>query len=201
VGGIVGTRGLGAVQGTVLLVRPFGTFQVAAIAAGVSEISRAADDHPGVRRHAVRTTTLATTLAVINGVILVVLPDRLGVIVLGATWHATKHLLLPTALQILCLGVLTGARAGMLGMRLIRRAMYIDVAGTVMFLTASIAGAIAAGTSGALWAVAASQAVLAGTWWLVFVRSTGGSSPAPDAPAGDGEVAAVAAVTASPPLF
>lgn len=202
VGGIVGARGLGAVQGTVLLVRPFGTFQTAAVAAGVSEVSRAPEDHPLARRHALRTTGLTTILAVINAAILVELPNRLGIIVLGATWHVTKPLLVPTGLQIICLGVLTGARASMLGMRKIRRAMYIDVAGTAMFLAATIAGAIANGALGALWAVAISQGLLAVVWWFALVGSTSGAQSVPGSGAvGEVESATTAAVTASPPLL
>lgn len=172
VGAIAGARALGAVQGAVLLVRPFMTFQVAAIAASLGEVARAvaADQRP--RRQAIRTSALTTAAALINAVALLVLPDGLGHAVLGATWHAAKPLLLPTGMQIVFLGLLTGVRAGLLGMRAIRTAMVIDVAGTVVVLVAAAIGAVINGALGALWAVSAGWGLLMIVWWVTFLSQT-----------------------------
>jgi O-antigen/teichoic acid export membrane protein len=173
VGAIAGARPLGGLQGATLLVRPFATFQVAAVAAGVAEISRSITDRGEVRRHGTKTSTLTTGIAFVNVVVLLALPDRIGAQVLGASWQAAKPLLLPTGVQILCLGLITGARAGLLGLRAIRRAMVIDVATTVAVLLATVCGALIDGVSGALWAVSAAQAVFAVVWWRVFWDHTG----------------------------
>jgi len=182
---IIGSRGLGAVQGTVLLIRPFATFQVAAVAAGVSEISRTPDDHPTVRRHAWRTSRVAAPLALANMAVLLVLPDRVGVMILGATWHATKPLLVPTGLEIVFLGILTGGRAGLLGMRQIHTAMLIDIAATVAFLVATIGGGLADGAYGALWALASAECLFAMTWWTLLLRRTRPEGAPADASAPD----------------
>ncbi len=50
VGAIAGARALGGLQGTVLLVRPFMTFQVAAIAASVGEVARSVTGDHDPRR-------------------------------------------------------------------------------------------------------------------------------------------------------
>ncbi|MDT4914277.1 MAG: hypothetical protein QOC66_3405 [Pseudonocardiales bacterium] len=178
VGGIVSTRALGAVQGTILLARPFGTIQAAAVAAGVAGISRSTDDGAQVRRRGVKITTLTTAIAVVNAVVMLILPTGLGELVLGATWKATKPLLLPTGVQIVCLGLITGARAGLLGMRAVRKTVVIDVASTVVVLSATVAGALINGVLGALWAVAFAQGLAAVAWWMVFWTYAGHFAPA-----------------------
>jgi O-antigen/teichoic acid export membrane protein len=199
VGAIVGTRQLGGVQGTILLVRPFGTFQIAAVAACITEVSRAPEDQHRARHHAVRTTTVAGTVAVLNAVVLVFLPDALGKLVLGATWSTAKPLLLPTAVQIVFLGLMTGGRAAMLGMRLIRRAIVVDVIGAVVYLTATISGSVIDGASGALWAVAIGQGALAVTWWIVMVAHTRPQHRARHSgPAGDEPASGAPSVTELP---
>lgn len=165
VGGIAGPRALGGMQGAVLLVRPFMTLQVAAVAAGVSSISRLPADDARIRPQSVKISVLAFGVAALNTIVMLLLPDRLGVLVLGASWTAAKPLLLPTGVQILFLGVITGARAGLLGTRAVRKAMVLDVASTVLLLVLVIAGAFAGGVSGALWAVAIGQGVIALAWW------------------------------------
>ena len=184
VGAIAGARALGGLQGAVLMVRPFQTFQVAAIAAAIGEITRAPPGGGEVHRHALRTSLLATAIAVGNTVVMLLLPDGLGEIVLGDVWEAAEPLLLPVGAQIIAVGVMTGARAGLLGLREIRKAMVLDVIITVMVLGCTIAGAVAAGVEGALWAVAVGYAGMAVLWWIVFLR------------AGDAEPGTAAAVSA-----
>jgi len=76
---------------------------------------------------------------------------------------------------MLCLGMITGARAGLRGMRAVRPAMSIDVCGTVLFVVAALGGAVIGGALGALWAVALVQAMIMVTWWIVFGRHTRGA--------------------------
>jgi O-antigen/teichoic acid export membrane protein len=199
VGSVVGTRQLGGVQGTVLLVRPFGAFQAAALAAGVSDIARVQGNR-AVRRHSLRATALAAGVAALNGIVLLALPDRLGRIVLGHTWALSKPLLLPTSVQILAMGVFTGARAGLLGIRLIRRAMVIDIVGTVLLLSGAVSGAVIHGAKGALWGSALAASCNAVTWWLVLLASTATADSAPDegGPA-ESVVAGGSAAAAAPP--
>lgn len=165
---ISGARALGGVQGALLLQRPFMTFQVAAVASGVGEISRAAADRLQVRRMVGKITLLTTGVALLNGIVLLALPDQLGEAVLGATWQEAKHLLLPTAAQILLIGLMIGFRTGLLGMRAVHKAVVIDVSTTVLILVLTVSGAIIDGAEGAMWGVAISHAAGATIWWAVF---------------------------------
>jgi O-antigen/teichoic acid export membrane protein len=172
VGALAGARQLGGVQGTVFFARPFGTFQIAAVAAGVAEISRSNGERHFVRRHAFKTSAFTTVVAVVNGVIMLTLPDKIGHAILKETWYVAEPMLLPTAVQLLALGVITGARCGLLGLRAIRLAMMIDVVSTIGVLGSTAVGAVINGALGALWAVALCQGVLSVVWWTVFVTHT-----------------------------
>ena len=185
VGAIAGARQLGGVTGTVFFARPFGTFQIAAVAATVAEISRSGGDPHVARRRATKITMFTTVIALVNGGVMVGLPDKIGHAILKQTWHVAEPMLLPTAVQLLALGVITGARAGLLGQRAIRRALVIDVASVVGVLGATAIGAVINGALGALWGVAAVQGVLAFVWWTVFLAYS--AHPAPvtaDSPTG-----------------
>lgn len=197
VAGIAGARALGAVQGTVLLARPFGTLQIAAVVGGAAEIARTGVSGRAVRKRIIGISTVASIVALVNAVIMLVLPDSLGVIVLGKTWHATKPLLLPTAVQLLCLGLITGPRAGLVGMRAPRRTMVIDMLNGALFLAAAVLGAAFDGARGALWAIALTQALLVSVWWIVCWRHTASSTVLLNDRA-HGEQVAVVAIDLSP---
>jgi O-antigen/teichoic acid export membrane protein len=174
-GAISGARALGAVQGALLLQRPFMTFQVAVIASGVGEVSRTADDLRKVRQLVGRLTVLTSVVAILNGVVLLALPDALGRALLGETWLAAQDLLLPAAVQILLIGLMTGLRTGVLGMRAVHKAVKIDIVTTVLILVLTVAGALVGGAEAAMWGVALSHAVGATIWWTVFMLHTRGS--------------------------
>jgi O-antigen/teichoic acid export membrane protein len=172
VGAVAGARSLGGVQGAALLTRPFTVFQQAAIAANIGEVTRSLRDNRLVRRHVKLTTVVTGTVAALNLVVMLVLPRHIGTIFLGASWHVAHPLLLPTGVQIVCLGILTGPRAGLLGMRQIRKVMVADVLTTGMVVVATFAGVVIDGAKGALWLIALGQAVLAVYWWLTFLAQT-----------------------------
>jgi len=169
VGAVAGARALGAVRGAILLTRPVGMVQAASIAAGTAEISRLEPGSAEVRRHVSRTTALTTGLAVANLGVLLVLPDALGRLVLGATWEPTQRLLLPASMQIVMIGLICGTRAGLTGMRAVRKTVRIDIASTVIVSVATVAGAVVDGALGAYWGLVVGQACCAVIWWTVYL--------------------------------
>ena len=169
IGAVAGKAALSGVGGNVSLVRVFGMVQIAAVAAGTSRVARSSLRPRQVLGLGAKFSFLTTFVAAINGLILVALPDRIGEAVLGVpVWHAAKPLLWANAAQILCLGVITGARAGMLGMRAARFTVKIDVTTTIVVLAATVIGVAVDGVLGAFWAVGIGQAAMAIVWWSVF---------------------------------
>lgn len=177
VGAVAGARALGAVRGAILLTRPVGMVQAASIAAGTAEISRLVPGSAEVRRHVNRTTMLTTGLALANMGVLLVLPDSLGRLALGATWEPTQELLLPATVQIVMLGLVCGTRAGLTGMRAISKTVRIDVASTVIVSVSTVAGAFVGGALGAYWALVIGQGIAAVIWWTVYLRHRPESEP------------------------
>jgi O-antigen/teichoic acid export membrane protein len=168
IGAVAGAKQLGGVQGTLLLVRPFTTFAVAAVAASTGEVAHFPDDQRRIRRHAFISSALSTTVAAANMVVMVVLPTSLGKLLLGDSWHFTQPLLVPAGLQIVFTGMLIGPQAALLGVKAMREGMTINVASTIVMLIAAISGAELDGARGALWFVTGSQGLTMLAWWATF---------------------------------
>ena len=171
---VVGARSLGALQAAQILTRPFSVFLVAATSAGVSELARLVRTDAGFARGVRRTTLLVSTVACVNLVILVVLPDSLGKAILGGAWSAADPLLLPAGLQLVLIGLLSGARIGLYGMRRMGVVVGLDVVATAMMLVALVIGLQVNGILGAMWAIVIAQAVVMIATLLVFTRTREG---------------------------
>jgi O-antigen/teichoic acid export membrane protein len=206
VGAISGARALGGLQGAVLLVRPYVTFQIAVTTATIGHITRSLSSRGAIRRHVARASMLPAAVAVANLIVLLLLPDTIGHAVLGDTWEVAQPLLLATGVQIVVLGLMTGVRAGLLGMRAIRKVMVIDLATTFLVLGASVVGAEINGALGAIWAITCVQVAVAIAMLFTFLASTppsGGDAEDEAEAEAEAEVAAEglpARIATPPPL-
>jgi O-antigen/teichoic acid export membrane protein len=167
---VAGAEALAAVRGALLLLGPYVQLQAAAMAAGVAEVSRLPSWAAALSRHVRRTTTLTVGVAVANAAVLLVLPDAVGRLVLGDTWTVTEPLLVPAGLLMVMLGLVTGVRSALLGMRAVRVTLVVDVTTTLGTLAATVAGAVVDGAYGAFLFRAAAQTVVAAVWWTVYLR-------------------------------
>jgi O-antigen/teichoic acid export membrane protein len=172
VGAIAGARALGGMQGAILLLRPCVTVQIAVAAGTIGNVARARDDEPAIRRYVRHASLVTTAAAVANTAVVLVLPDAVGEAVLGDSWVVASPLLLAAGLQFIFLCLMAGARAGLLGMRAIRKVMVIDIVTTVLVLPASIVGAVINGALGALWGFAVVQGLIAVVMWTTFLTHT-----------------------------
>lgn len=195
VGAVAGARALGGVQGALLLVRPFTTFQVAASAATIGEVARTDGERSRIWRPILVNTALTTAVAGLNVLVMLILPDNLGRFALGASWHLAKPLLLPAGVQILLIALLTGPQAALLGLRAMRKAMALNVAYCILIVVAAPTGAALGGAKGALWLVSVAQGVVTLAWWLAFWLHQPGSEEAPVVAA-----APAATVAGAPPV-
>lgn len=167
VAAVAGAFALGAVRGALLLIRPYMTFQTAAVAAGVSEIANDADP-AAASRHLRRTTVLAMSIGLVNVAVLLLIPDSVGQLVLADTWFATEPLLVAASLHILCLGLVAGPRSYLNGTRAIRTTTTLDIATTFGVVATGTIGVFIDGALGAYWGTAIGQGVAAAIWWTVL---------------------------------
>ena len=167
---VANATALAAVRGAWLLLGPFVQLQAAAVAAGVAEVSRLPVGSPAVTRHVRRTTGLTTGVAALNAAVLLVLPDVLGRLVLGATWAVTEPLLVPAGVVMVMLGLISGVRSALLGLRAVRITLLVDIATTVVTFVATVVGAVVDGAYGAFVFLAVAQAAVAAIWWTVYLR-------------------------------
>lgn len=179
VGAISGARALGGLQGVLLIVRPFTMFVTAAVGASTSEVAHAIGDRGRIWRHALFTSALCAGAAAVNGAVMVVLPAKLGTLLLGDSWHVTHPLLIAACAYIVCTGLLTGPSAGLYGIRAMKEAMRLNVLSMSLMLAGAGIGAALDGTKGALWLVGLSQGVMALLWWATFAVRVRAAQAAP----------------------
>ena len=168
VGAIAGTRALGGLQGVLLLVRPFTMFAIAAVGASTSEVAHALGDRRRIWRHAILSSGLCGAVAALNGLVMVVLPTKLGKLVLGDSWGVTHPLLIAAFAYVVSIGLLTGPQAGLYGIRAMKEAMRLNIMMMVLMVTGALSGALWDGAKGALWVVTGGQAVMMVAWWATF---------------------------------
>lgn len=168
VGGVLGARALSAFSGALTLFGPQVQLQAAAMAAAVSEVSRLPAGSPGVDRQVKRATMLTAGAAAANLLVLLVIPDRLGRLVLGDVWEGTQALLWPAGIQMLCIGLMSGVRAGLVGMRAVRTTLRVDIAQTVVLVLGASIACQVLDVRGTYWSMSVGQGVLAVVWWTVY---------------------------------
>ncbi|WP_229052215.1 hypothetical protein [Aeromicrobium sp. Leaf350] len=160
IGTLAGARALGGLQGALLLTRPFQTVQIAGIASGTAEISRVASERRSFAMTvALRVTGFALAAALVNGAVMVLLPDSLGTLVLSDTWYEAQPLLWAAAGQLVGMSLLTGPRAGLLGTRSVRTSLAYDIISTVVILTVVVIVTPIGGIVAGMWAVAITHSV------------------------------------------
>jgi O-antigen/teichoic acid export membrane protein len=104
--------------------------------------------------------------AVIWGVaVLLLLPDRLGRYLLGASWEPASSLVLPVTLGLAALGIELGAWAGVRALGAAKRSLRAQSFASALYLAGSLVGAMVGGAAGAAWGGAGTILMGAGYWW------------------------------------
>jgi O-antigen/teichoic acid export membrane protein len=158
------------VMGAMLLLRPFQTFQIAIVTSATTDISRSLGDPVQIRQKVVRATTITTVIALVNGLVLVLLPDSVGRLVLGDVWQHADPLLLAAGAQIVCLGLWTGIRSGLTGMRAVKLTLRLETWFMPFLLVASVIGTLVGGGPGYMWSVVIGYVIGLAVWWGFYRR-------------------------------
>ncbi|MFF1304694.1 hypothetical protein [Streptomyces sp. NPDC058307] len=166
-GAIVGLGAVGAVRGAELLMGPFLAVLMGLSLVTVPEAARVLRQAP----HRLGTFCLLlgggqATAALLWGGSLLLLPNRLGDLVLGSVWHSSSHLIAPITFSVAGAGLGTGAAAGLRALGAAKRSLRSQLFASVCYVGGGLGGAALAGTVGSAWGVAAATVSGSAVWWL-----------------------------------
>jgi O-antigen/teichoic acid export membrane protein len=119
--------------------------------------------------------------SVASGALLLVLPQPLGVAMLGETWAPARQAVLPTALALAAYGAQTAAMLGFRAHRNTTRSMLLRLCTFPLPVVAGLAGLAVAGPLGAAYGLCAGATVTAAVLWVALLRLP--ASPAVACPA------------------
>jgi O-antigen/teichoic acid export membrane protein len=166
-GAIVGVGAVGVIRGAELLLGPFLAVLMGLSLVTVAEAARV------LRRAPHRLGPFCLLLgggqavaALLWGGALLLVPDRAGELVLGGVWSSAAELIVPVTLGVAGAGLGTGAAAGLRALGAARRSLRAQLLASACYLGGGLGGALAAGTAGSAWGVAAATACGSAVWWL-----------------------------------
>ncbi|WP_406101824.1 hypothetical protein OG698_05770 [Streptomyces sp. NBC_01003] len=166
-GAIVGVSAVGAVRGAELLLGPFLAVLMGLSLVTVPEAARV------LRRAPQRLGTFCLLLgggqavaALLWGGALLLMPVRLGELVLGSVWNSAAELIVPITLGVAGAGLGTGAAAGLRALAAARRSLRCQLFASACYVSCGLGGAALAGTVGSAWGVAAATVSGSAVWWL-----------------------------------
>ncbi|WP_374206148.1 hypothetical protein [Streptomyces roseoverticillatus] len=166
-GAIAGVGAVGAVRGAELLLGPFLALLMGLSLVTVAEAARVLRQAP----HRLGTFCLLlgggqAAAALLWGGALLLVPDRVGELVLGGVWNSASELIVPAALGVAGAGLGTGAAAGLRALAAARRSLRSQLFASACYVSGGLGGAAVAGTVGSAWGVAAATVCGSAVWWL-----------------------------------
>ncbi|MFD8384604.1 hypothetical protein ACFV2X_39795 [Streptomyces sp. NPDC059679] len=166
-GAIVGLGAVGAVRGAELLMGPFLAVLMGLSLVTVPEAARVLRQAP----HRLGTFCLLlgggqAAAALLWGAPLLMVPDRLGELVLGGVWHSASELIVAITFGVAGAGLGTGAAAGLRALGAARRSLRCQLFASACYVGGGLGGAAVAGTVGSAWGVAAATLSSSAVWWL-----------------------------------
>ncbi|MDQ1015657.1 hypothetical protein [Streptomyces afghaniensis] len=166
-GAIAGVGAVGAIRGAELLLGPFLAVLMGLSLVTVAEAARVLRRAPHrLARFCLLLGGGQAAAALLWGTALLLVPDRLGELVLGDVWGSAAQLIVPATLGVAGAGLGTGAAAGLRALGAARRSLRSQLFASACYVIGGLGGAAVAGTIGSAWGVAAATACGSAVWWL-----------------------------------
>lgn len=166
-GAIAGLAGVGTVRGSELLQGPFLAVLMGLSLVTVAEAARVLRRAPHrLRQFCLLLGAGQAGAAMLWGIALLLLSDRVGELVLGSVWPSASQLIVPATLGVMGAGLCTGAAAGLRALGAAPRSMRSQLIASAAYVTFGLVGAGAGGALGSAWGVAAATWFGAAVWWL-----------------------------------
>ncbi|WP_328752157.1 hypothetical protein OHT57_41795 [Streptomyces sp. NBC_00285] len=166
-GAIVGLGAVGAVRGAELMMGPFLAVLMGLSLVTVPEAARVLRQSPHrLAKFCLLLGGGQAAAALLWGGSLLLLPNRLGDLLLGDVWHSSSHLIVPITFSVAGAGLGTGAAAGLRALGAARRSLRCQLFASAFYVSGGLGGAALAGTVGSAWGVAAATVGGSAVWWL-----------------------------------
>ncbi|MFP1624613.1 hypothetical protein ACLB9X_05250 [Streptomyces sp. 5K101] len=166
-GAIVGVGAVGVVRGAELLLGPFLAVLMGLSLVTVAEAARVLRRAPHrLARFCLLLGAGQAAAALLWGAALLLVPDRVGELVLGGVWHSAAELIVPATLGVAGAGLGTSAAAGLRALGAARRSLRSQLFASACYVIGGLGGAPVAGTVGSAWGVAAATVSGSAVWWL-----------------------------------
>ncbi|MFJ4770910.1 hypothetical protein ACIP88_17650 [Streptomyces uncialis] len=166
-GAIVGVSAVGVIRGAELLLGPFLAVLMGLSLVTVPEAARVLRRAPHrLGRFCLLLSVGQAAAALLWGAALLLVPDRLGELVLGGVWHPASALIVPATLGVVGAGLGVGAAAGLRALGAARRSLRSQLFASACYVGGGLGGAALAGTVGSAWGVAAATVTGSAVWWL-----------------------------------
>ncbi|MFI2037187.1 hypothetical protein ACH470_21350 [Streptomyces bottropensis] len=166
-GAIVGVGAVGVVRGAELLLGPFLAVLMGLSLVTVAEAARVLRRAPHrLGKFCLLLGGAQAVAALLWGAALLLVPDHAGELVLGDVWQAASELIVPATLGVAGAGLGTGAAAGLRALGAARRSLRCQLFASACYVGGGLGGAVAAGTVGSAWGVAAATLASSAVWWL-----------------------------------
>lgn len=180
-GAIAGLAALGSLRGAQVLFGPINVLFLGATAIVIPELVRLRTRRPeALFKACIQTACALASVPLVLGVLLLMLPPRVGREVLGPTWISARPLVVPVAFILMALGAVTPFIAGLRALQASRRSLRLRLLAAPVTLAAYVVGAAVDGAMGA--AVGAAIAA-----WIVVVagiRALSAEMPTASTPGG-----------------
>lgn len=180
---IVGVGAVGAIRGSELLLGPFLAVLMGLSLVTVAEAARVLRQAPHrLGRFCLLLGGGQAAAALLWGAALLLVPDRVGELVLGGVWNSASELIVPATLGVVGASLGTGAAAGLRALAAARRSLRCQLIASTCYLVGGLGGAFAAGTVGSAWGVAAATLTGSAVWWLELRSALHKRHPSPPSP-------------------
>jgi O-antigen/teichoic acid export membrane protein len=166
IGAIAGLAAVGTIRAAELLLGPLNVLTLGVGIMAVPEAARALRvSLRRLMRVALVTSGVLTSTVLIWGVLILVLPTRIGVAILGGAWAPGRQVVTPLIVLQALNAANTGAFVGLRALAAVHHSVRARLFASICFVTGALAGAAFGGALGAAWGLALAAALNDIVWW------------------------------------
>lgn len=172
IGTVASLSAIGTIRAGQLLFGPLNVLFMGAGIAGLPEAVRLRRvSHLKLRRACIVLSSVLAASALCLGFVLALTPTSVGRIVLGDNWAGARAIVTPMAIWMAGFGVVLGAGVGLRALAAASSSFRARLLIAPVTVSATVAGAAAAGASGAAWGFAIAAWIGVVVWWRQFHRA------------------------------